>query len=81
MKLEKQELFKVFASALGVPLTKIDESLLYNSIPEWDSTAHLQLIMAIEKQFDIAIDAEDMLDMSSVAKAMTILKKYGLEWK
>jgi len=42
----------------------------------WDSVAHMQLIASLEKKFKIAIDVEDVVDMSSFKKAITILKKY-----
>jgi acyl carrier protein len=65
-----------FAEALGVDISTISDDLTYNSIPEWDSVAHMALVAAIEEAFDIMIDTEDVIDMSSFAKAKDIVKKY-----
>ncbi|WP_113907263.1 acyl carrier protein [Aliidiomarina celeris] len=69
----------VFAEALGLPAEKITDDLAYNSIKEWDSTAHMILVAALEDTFDVMLDTDDIIDMSSVAKAREILKKYDIE--
>jgi len=37
------------------------------------------LITEIEDVFDISIETDDVIDMSSVEKAKEIVKKYGVE--
>lgn len=66
----------IFAESLGVEPDIVTNELLYASIPEWDSVAHMALIAAIEEGFDIMIDTEDVIDMSSFAKAKEIVQKY-----
>ena len=56
-------------------LEDIRDDLQYATIPQWDSVAHMTLIAAIEEGFDIMIDAEDVIDMSSFAKAKEIVAK------
>ena len=51
------------------------ESLRFANSPEWDSIAHMQLITAIEEEFGIMIDTNDMLAMNSYPKAKEIVKK------
>ncbi|MGE5516869.1 MAG: acyl carrier protein [Bacteroidota bacterium] len=55
------------------------ESLQYQGIPAWDSVGHMQLIAALESAFDIMLDTQDVLDMSSFDKAKEIVEKYGVE--
>jgi hypothetical protein len=38
------------------------------------------LISQLEEDFDISIDTEDVIDMSSVAKAQEILTKLGIQF-
>jgi len=70
------KLAAVFSEALGVDVGTINDELSYNSIPEWDSVAHMALVAAIEEAFDIMIDTEDVIDMSNFAKAKEIVRKY-----
>jgi acyl carrier protein len=57
----------------------VEDSLEYNSIPEWDSVAHMKMVAAIETAFDIMLDTEDIIDMSSFRRVKEILGKYGVE--
>lgn len=70
------KLTNVFANSLNLDKCKIDDSLTYGETPEWDSVAHMALIAAIEEAFDIMIDAEDVINMSSFTKAKEIVSKY-----
>ncbi len=80
--MENQEkLIKVFAEALGVKENIIVDDLQYNSIPEWDSVAHMSLIAELEETFDIMLDTDDIIDMSSPAKAKEILAKYDVAFQ
>lgn len=67
-----------FADSLGLPLTDITDALTYNSVAQWDSVAHMALVAAIEDAFDVLIETEDVIDLSSFGKAQTILAKYGV---
>ncbi|BFH11242.1 acyl carrier protein [Paenibacillus melissococcoides] len=75
------ELQKIFAKALDIPVEKVVDELEYNSIPEWDSIAHMSLVAEMEQHYDIMLDTEDVIDMSSYAEAKRILNKYGVVLK
>lgn len=74
------KLFKSFSTALNISVDKIDINLAYQSIPEWDSITHMILISQLEEDFNVSIDTDDVIDMSSVKKAIEILKKYGVSF-
>ncbi|HIL03319.1 MAG TPA: acyl carrier protein [Candidatus Thioglobus autotrophicus] len=74
----KEKLINSFVSALGVDQSIIIDSLEYNTIPQWDSVAHMALIAALEEEFDIMMDTDDIIDMSSVVKAKEIVSKYDV---
>jgi len=72
----EEKIKKVFAECLGVSDDIITDSLEYASIPQWDSVAHMTVIVGLEDAFDIMIETDDVIDMSSVAKAYEIIGKY-----
>ena len=74
------KLQQTFSESLGVPFSSVNDELTYSNLPEWDSVGHMALIAAIEEAFDIMIDAEDVIDMSSVEKAIEILQKYDIQF-
>lgn len=53
--------------------------LQYQSIDAWDSVGHMGLIAAIEDAFDIMMEPDDIIDLSSFEKGQEILKKYDIE--
>jgi acyl carrier protein len=67
-----------FSSALGIPVERVTDDLAYNAIKEWDSVGHMALVAAIEGEFDVMFDTDDILGMSTVAKAREILSRYGV---
>jgi acyl carrier protein len=68
----------VFSNALGIPAERVTDDLAYNTIKEWDSVGHMALVAAIEGEFDVMFDTDDILGMSTVAKAREILSRYGV---
>jgi acyl carrier protein len=75
-----EKLITVFADVLGIDPASITDSLSYGS-KIWDSVAHMALVAAIDSAFDIMMDTEDVVDMSSFAKAKEILNKYGVDFE
>ena len=76
--MNEAKLKKAFIDALGIEENQVIDTLTYNSIPEWDSIAHMALIAEIDDVFDTMLDTDDVLDMSSFAKAKEILAKYDV---
>lgn len=72
----EKKLRQIFASSLNIKIDDVHDDLKYATIPEWDSVAHMALVAAIEDGFDIMLDAEDVIDMSSFAKARDIVSKH-----
>ena len=74
----QEKLVAVFVDALGISAEDVQDELTYNTIKEWDSTAHMILVAEMEDRFDIMLDTDDIIDMSSVGKAKEILAKYDV---
>jgi acyl carrier protein len=71
------KLRECFSRSLGIPAERVTDDLAYNTIKEWDSVGHMALVVEIEGAFDVMFDTNDILGMSSVAKAREILTRYG----
>jgi len=76
----QQKLVQSFVQALGIGAEQVTDELTYNTIKEWDSTAHMILISELENTFDVMLDTDDIIDMSSVGKAKEILTKYDVQF-
>ena len=69
---------KVFCDTLGVTEDKL-ATLKYQDVPLWDSVGHMTLVANLEDAFDIMMETDDIIDMSSYEKGKEILKKYEVE--
>ena len=54
--------------------------LQYQGVELWDSVGHMSLIAALEDEFEIMIDTDDIIDLSSYEKGKEILAKYDVEF-
>ncbi|EMK6669034.1 acyl carrier protein [Vibrio fluvialis] len=76
----ENKLLEVFSESLGIEKASVVDELTYNSIPQWDSIAHMTLVAELEGVFDVMLDTDDIIDMSTVKKSKEILTKYGVEF-
>lgn len=70
---------KLFAEVFSLPDAEIKDDLAYNSITTWDSVGHMMLMSALENEFGIMLEPDDIIDFSSFGKGKEILRKYGVE--
>jgi acyl carrier protein len=68
-----------FRTALGLAEDFDVDKLEYRGIEQWDSQAHLTLVAEIEDAFDVMIDTDEVIDLSSFDKAVEILGKHDVE--
>ena len=47
--------------------------LKYQDIPAWDSVGHMTLVANLEDAFDIMMETDDIIDLSSYEKGIEIL--------
>lgn len=76
--MNENRLKQCMAESLGLPLDQVTDTLAYNSVKQWDSVAHMALVAALEGEFNVMLDTDDIIAMSSVAVARDILRKNGV---
>jgi acyl carrier protein len=75
-----EKLRACFSQSLGIAPERVTDNLTYNTIPEWDSIGHMTLVAEIESAFDVMLETDDILGLSSVSKAIDILKRHGVSF-
>ena len=74
----EQKLQAAFREALDLGADVDVATLTYRGIAQWDSVAHMQLVSTIETAFDLMLDTDDVIGMSSFAAARAIVEKHGV---
>ena len=67
----------VIASALGIAAASVDDTLEFRIVPEWDSAAHLRLVLALQEALGVAIDDELAIELTSVPAIRAFASKNG----
>lgn len=47
-------------------------------IADWDSLAHVQLMLAIEEAYDVTLSTDEMATMNSVPAILSVLRQKGV---
>lgn len=75
----KEKYVQIFITSFQVNEKDLP-TLKYQDVDNWDSIGHVKMIAELEETFNIMIEMEDILDLSSYLKGVDILKKYGIEF-
>jgi acyl carrier protein len=57
-------------------LGEIDENASQQNIEKWDSLGHLNLVVALEEEFDVLFEPEDIAEMTSVQKIIDKIENH-----
>lgn len=72
-----QPLEEVIAGTFRISPTRVTDALAFNGIPEWDSLAHMDLMLALESAYGVSIDEDLMIELTSVGAIRRFLKDGG----
>jgi acyl carrier protein len=75
--MDHDRLTKCFVETFGIPAAQVTDELAYTSIKAWDSVGHMALVAALEAEFGVMLDTDEIIALSTVAKAREILTRRG----
>lgn len=74
-----EKLDGAFRRALELDQSVEPSGLTYRSVPQWDSIGHITLIAELESTYDVMFSSEDVVALSSYARAVELLKANGVD--
>ncbi len=69
---------EIFCRCFSLNTDQLNDSLVYQGIPAWDSIGHMEMIAELEEAFEISMDPEDIIDFDSYDKGKELLAKYDV---
>ena len=78
MPLVDQRLQQVFREVFEDDRLALSDGLSPETMREWDSLAHIKLIMGCEEEFGVKFTLEETVDSNSVAKLKSVLASKGV---
>ena len=73
-----QRLQDAFRQGLALPAAFDVTGAESTSLRQWDSVAHLQLVVAIEDEFRVRLSPAEVIDLKSYPAAVAILQRHGV---
>ena len=74
-----EKLNQIFCEVFSVDESALNENFVNTNVDTWDSIHQLSMVAAIEEAFDLMMDAEDILEMTSYENVKQLLvSKYEI---
>ena len=70
----RERLQKVFIDVFEEDIEIYDE-MTAEDVEDWDSLTHIQLVVEIEKEFNVKFTTDEVLELKNVGEFITLLKK------
>ncbi len=74
--MKKPKIEEVIAKVLSIDPKIVNDQTGPDNVPSWDSFNGLALITALEKQFGLKADIEEMAAIKNVGDIKDLLRKY-----
>ncbi len=70
-----EKIARTMAVVIGIDQSEITADSSMDTIEKWDSLKHMKMIMALEQEFDVMFDDEDVVEMLSVPLIIIAIKE------
>mgnify|MGYP003291908775 FL=1 len=70
---------QAFIEVFGVEENALGSNFNKDSVDGWDSVHQLNIIALLEESFDIMLDPEDIMELTSYEKGKELMAKYEVE--
>jgi acyl carrier protein len=68
---------EIVANILGVSRSDIQESSSPREFAQWDSAAHIEIVLSVEAEYGISFTPDEMLEVLSVEALENVLRQKG----
>ncbi len=73
-----EKLKNAFVEGLEIPVEEVENATM-DSVEKWDSIGQMSLIAIIEDEFGIELEQEEVMQFTSFAAGVNILKNHGIK--
>lgn len=72
------KLAALLADIFGMKPAEMRAELKKEDVGSWDSLKQMDLVLTLEREYDIALEIPDIVEMTSVAAIETVLRQKGV---
>lgn len=74
-KINEKKLKNIIAHVFNIPLEEITEFASIDTIENWDSFNHVILTLALEQEFSVSFEPDEIIEMLSYKIILLILEE------
>ena len=71
----KHRVMQTVSRVLRVPQESVTENSMMGDIPQWDSLNHMTVILAVEREFNLVFDLDDVVDLDGVQDLIDLVER------
>ena len=75
--LKEQQIKTIMGRTWGIDPDKVSSEVKFNEIPQWDSLGHVNLLVSLEKEYNVKIDNETLTKLTSIPSIIEHIRKQG----
>jgi acyl carrier protein len=74
-----QKLAALLAEVFGLRESEISPQLNKEDIDSWDSLKQMDLVVSLEREYNLALDMPDIVEMTGVESIISVLQRKGVD--
>ena len=74
----KDKILTVISIIMEANINNLDENTSSKNVENWDSLRHMNLIVAVEEEFEIELTDDEIVGMNSYKEIERVLKSYNI---
>ena len=71
----KEKVYQILGQVMNVPIKEINEESSPDTIEDWDSLRHMNLVLALEEEFSVQFTDLQIIEMLNVSLIMVAIKE------
>ena len=76
----EERLKKILSDLFAIDVKSIDDSTSVDTVEKWDSLKHLELVLALEQEFNIAFTEEQTVEILNYPLIKVVLEENGISF-
>ena len=80
LQVNEEKLKQVLADIFNIEVKTVGDTTSVDTVKEWDSLKHLNLILALEQEFSITFTVEQTVEILNYPLIKAILGEHGIKF-
>ena len=81
MQVSEEKLKRVLANIFNIDIEGIDDTTSVDTVSQWDSLKHLNLVLALEQEFNITLSTEQTVEILNYPLIKADLSEHGIQFQ